>query len=485
MAIADVAASGEGEAGEEFDALVAAALPDGFDWDWPFTHDIADDLTILEDAISLVGDNPLVPSSSREAANRVAQVEKLATRLDALQARLLSELDRSTAWEADGHRSAKAMVKFHANLSIAEATARQQCVAMVRTLPNIGVEWAAGRLGTCQVRTLARAHANPRVRDHMPAAEDWFLEHGLADDYRLFASLVTNWVRLVDEDGTLDVNERNHRNRKARLTQDSVDLSWRLEAEMAALQGAEMDRILEEFIEAEWQIDWAATVAEWGDDACIEKMPRTPAQRRCDALHRIFRQAVGLRLGETTAAIETNIVLDQATWERSLTRLAGADVEPMGGAEAAEHLDNGHRCATIDGVPVEPVEAAAHSLVGALRRVVLDAASVPIDLGRKRTFTGLSRLAAQLGSTTCYWPGCDVASSACQIDHLDPYTPRPGPDPNGTQPSGGGATNPHNSGTACGCHNRFKERGFTVVRTSTGGFEIRRPDGSILERAQR
>ena len=112
MAIADVAASGEGEAGDEFDALVAAALPDGFDWDWPFTHDIADDLTILEDAISLVGDNPLVPTSSREAANRVAQVEKLATRLDALQARLLSELERSTAWEADGHRSAKAMVKL-------------------------------------------------------------------------------------------------------------------------------------------------------------------------------------------------------------------------------------------------------------------------------------------------------------------------------------------------------------------------------------
>ena len=483
MAIADVVASGEGEADDEFDALVAAALPTGFDWDWPFTHDIADDLTILGDAISLVGDNPLVPNSSREAARRVAQVEALATRLDALRARLLSELGESVAWEADGHRSAKAMVKFHANLSVAEATIRQQCVALTCTLPKVGAEWAAGRLGTCQVRTLARAHANPRVRDHMPAAEGWFLEHGLADDHRLFAAMVTNWVRLVDEDGTLTTNERNHRNRKARLTQDSIDLSWRLEAEMAALQGAEVDRILQEFIEAEWQIDWEATVAEWGDDACIDKMPRTPAQRRCDALHRIFRQAVGHGVGEPTAGIDTNIVLDQATWERALARLAGADVEPMDGADAAEQIDNGHRSSTVDGVPVEPVEAAAHSLIGALRRVVLDAASVPIDLGRKRTFTGLSRLAVQLGSSTCYWPGCDVASSSCQLDHLTPYTPRPGPDPNTASLPGG--TNPGNGGPACGWHNRWKERGFTVIRNESGGFDIRRPDGSLLERAAR
>ena len=116
----------------------------------------------------------------------------------------------------------------------------------------------------------------------------------------------------------------------------------------------------------------------------------------------------------------------------------------------------------------------SHALLGYVRRTVYGADSVTIDLGRRRMFTGYGRLAAQLSADECYWPGCHINVTNCQIDHLTPYTE--------TQDrGGGGATNPHNAGPACGKHNRHKERGYTVRRLPDGTIEIRRPDGTILE----
>ncbi|MEZ5259399.1 MAG: hypothetical protein R2705_21715 [Ilumatobacteraceae bacterium] len=42
----------------------------------------------------------------------------------------------------------------------------------------------------------------------------------------------------------------------------------------------------------------------------------------------------------------------------------------------------------MDGTPLSPDEVFAAPVVGTVRRVVMDAASVVIDLGRKRRFTG-------------------------------------------------------------------------------------------------
>ena len=106
---------------------------------------------------------------------------------------------------------------------------------------------------------------------------------------------------------------------------------------------------------------------------------------------------------------------------------------------------------------------------------MIGADSVVIDLGRtQRLFTGSARLAAQLANTECFWPGCHVPVSQCQIDHLTPFTER---DDGG----GGGSTNPGNGGPACGKHNRHKEAGYTVWRDPTGRWHVHRPDGTRIE----
>ena len=136
--------------------------------------------------------------------------------------------------------------------------------------------------------------------------------------------------------------------------------------------------------------------------------------------------------------------------------------------EAPSPLDpDTYRCETINGIPVEPYEAAALSLVQQVRRVLVDARSTVIDLGRARTFTGSSRTATKLQSSRCCWPGCHVPADRCQIDHTRGH-------------ARGGRTNPGNGAPACGRHNRAKENGFTVWRDPTGQWHTYRPDGTEI-----
>ena len=131
---------------------------------------------------------------------------------------------------------------------------------------------------------------------------------------------------------------------------------------------------------------------------------------------------------------------------------------------ATVSLDAGsYRCETIDGVALEPLEVAANSLVANMRRVVVDAAGVVIDLGRARCFTGSARKAAQLSAKRCCWPGCGVPTSHCQIDHPHEWAK-------------GGQTTPANGAPFCGRHNRHKQKRFAAHRDPTGQWHIHRPD---------
>ena len=128
-----------------------------------------------------------------------------------------------------------------------------------------------------------------------------------------------------------------------------------------------------------------------------------------------------------------------------------------------------YRCSTLDGVPLEPVEQFFSSLANHVRRVIVTTKGVVIDLGRKaRLFTGSARLAAQLQSPRCIWPGCDVPTSRCEIDHLHDH-------------ANGGPTNPDNGAPRCGVHNRWKQKGFTVTPDpDTGRWRTYRPDGTEI-----
>ena len=156
-----------------------------------------------------------------------------------------------------------------------------------------------------------------------------------------------------------------------------------------------------------------------------------------------------------------NILWDSDTFEEMTGRLLDDDHE-----QQPLNVDT-MRCETLDGVDIDPTEAIVSALQSQIRRVLIDAKGTVIDLGEARFFTGNSRHAVKLASTTCVWAGCCVPSSQCETDHLTEHTR-------------GGRTNPGNGAPLCGKHNRCKQRGFQIQRQPDGTWLTIRPDGTII-----
>ena len=250
-------------------------------------------------------------------------------------------------------------------------------------------------------------------------------------------------------------------------TQD-FDLGWHLDARCGSLSGAELKTIFDHFVDAEFLADWDKAKVEHGDATTKAHLERTDGQRRFDALYAIFQKAAassrGVRRPKWSPTWSSTTPPTSASWSTWPPGYGPTLIRtPKPSAAPPSTVTRSNR-----------PKRWPPSLFGKLRRVVIGADSVVIDLGRsQRLFTGSARLAVQLGNTECFWPGCHVPVSHCQIDHLRPLAER-------DDGSGGGRTNPDNGGPACGKHNRHKEHGYTVQRDPTGHWHTIRPDGTEI-----
>ncbi len=408
----------------------------------------------------------LRPGDPKTGAALVSDFERLGTRLDAMQTSLVGVVEDSGVHAVDGF-TPKSFIGHHARTSRAEAGARFGTMRALRHLPRVAAAYRSAEITTDVARRIARAFANNRVRAALIEAEADILERAIGASYDEFDRMLTDWIRLIDEDGTCDRNQRRHETRNASLLQD-FDGSWTLRGGFAALQGTEIDTIFHHYIDAEFRIDWDRAVAEHGDGTNLSCLARTDRQRRADAFHKMCLAANVNGSGQP--ATTTNIVIDAVTFARWVRKLSGTDPGPD------DPWRPGYRCSTIDGVRLEPGEAVAASLLGEIRRIVTDAKGVVIDMGRRsRLYTGHARLAAQVPDQCCIWPGCHVKTSRCEIDHSTPWVAGRGRDP------GGGCTCPDNGAPLCGRHNQHKQHGYRTRRDTTGKWITTRPDGTVLE----
>jgi hypothetical protein len=127
------------------------------------------------------------------------------------------------------------------------------------------------------------------------------------------------------------------------------------------------------------------------------------------------------------------------------------------------------RCETSTGQILHPHVVLRAALAGYIRRAVLGADNLPINLGRKvRVFTGPARDAAKLLAVQCDHLGCGLPAELCQVDHSVGW-------------SGGGRTDQINAGVECGGHNREKHRKrWRTRRDIHGRIHTIRADGTIM-----
>jgi hypothetical protein len=392
------------------------------------------------------------------AAAEIARLEREARRLDAERIALLDRIDRSGAYLADGHFSARLMMRLHAHLSGPEASQRDRVMKCLRELPSVAACYGDGLVGTDQVRRIAAVWANPRVREYVTVCEDEFLLAAREMEYIEFDRFCVEWTSRVDQDGAEAKANRRWRRRRIETVQDFNGF-WDLRGRMMSLDGAQLTEILDKLVDALRLADIETAQAEHGDQ-WRQHLPRTNPQLRYDAFVELIRRGAAVGPDGQPLDTTTDLVIDEHTYEHHVARLVGAEPAPV------DPTDRNRFSRTIDGRYVNPAEIVAHSLIGHVRRVVVNAAGVVIDLGRRsRLFTGNARDAALLSEVACYWTGCWIPASKCQIDHLTPWTRH-------------GRTNPGNGAPGCGKHNRIKEHGFHAWRTPAGEWKLTRPDGT-------
>ena len=414
----------------------------------------------LDGVLSELAGSDLRPANAPTAAALTKLAEHFARRLHGVQLVVMDQIDRDGLHRADGHGSAAIHARHNADLSNAEAQNRQKTMRMCRDLPHIRDALLAGELSIDKAQLLARVHANPRVAEAMVDRQERFLTQAERMPFHMFETRLREWERLVDFDGSEPENERTHRRRNAKLTQDEIDLSWELIARFASAQGAQIAEIFERYIDAERQADWEKARAEHGDAATYADLPRTEHQRRADALWQVFQDAARADGSAVPPGYCHNVVWSAETYEEMLRRFDGEDPQPFDPDE--------YCCETIDGTKLEPTEAFANSLDHSFRRVIVDSAGVVLDMGRKRFFTGPLRDAINLASNGhCIWPGCSTPATKCEADHVTDY-------------GAGGLTNPDNGAPLCGKHNRWKQKGFSIRRHPNGTWTTTRPNGTPI-----
>lgn len=463
--------------------------------------------------------------SDVELIDAVQSVERAVRSAEQAACRVVSAVETRGLFHLDGHADAKAWLRAGVNGHPEEAVRRHRVGRFTRAFPQAAEALAVGRLGVGHVNKLALAWSNPRVRHEFEGMIDVWLLIAASKPFTNFCGLLETWVRETDLDGGHRTRDDAHQSRDFRFL--TVGESTLLRGELCGIQAEILQQIFQAFVDAEYRHDVDEAKAVHGVDVVTEQLlARTPGQRRGDALVKLFEAAACAPLNGAPIKITVDVVVDQETFEDQLLAMldpfhehrrhatvpwptddphgaAGpardehlAGIRPSLSSDAIADIDDevspdaddwiaeaiaaaqegaagparvASMCRTRRGTPVAPADAVVASLIGHVRRVVVGARGVIIDVGERNTlFTGSARDAALLqaaidGNDRCIWPGCGRLPR--QIDHTIPRCE-------------GGATAPHNAGPMCGRHNIFKTTGYRTRRDATGTFHIYRADGT-------
>ena len=453
------------------------------------------------------GPPPLGGLSDAEVLSFCVDDERERRRTEGLIIHGLIELERRKLYTADGYRDLATWGQGAYRWQPEVARARRNLAKLAITCPQVIEQLLTGRLGVDQAHLIGRAFRWPRVGIYVPMFIDEILEYARALSYAEFAIQLREWRSLVDQDGPDP--ERAHRDRAATLA--FTDHEFRFVVTGPNIDGVVFKELLVAYEQDEFEADWAACVAEWGDEARPDLMPRSAHQRRYDAFIRLLSH-VGRPVdtsdpdeaepddsdaerasgGPDESAAEsnssartaepgtsscgadrphrdpvqlvTNIVIDWRTYRHELDRVMGLAAphdlrSPFGPDRGFSH--------TLDGIHIDPRDAVLASLYGKMRLVVTDDDGLPIQMTRaSRLFTGRMRDAVLMTAIRCTHTGCDRGSTDCQIDHTVPW-------------SEGGRTCVCNGNPGCRHHNLWRHlTGARVSRRRNGTWVTFRADGT-------
>ena len=420
---------------------------------WIMFTDLVDELMGLDDA---------------DVTERFRELELRRRGEEAELAALIAVIEARGIWGHDGHLTVKGYLRANGNWSNSDVARARRNSRLMNDHPVVGDALLDGHVGVAQLDELGRASSNRRCGDEIDLVLDQLLDVAEQLPYESLRTVVKRWETLADADGAHRDAKITSERRTVSLNEMDGGLDLRASGG-SALNTAMMKKVFDQFVELEFRADVAERTELHGENAPASLLPRTDAQRRFDALVKIFERAASMPTDAVGPQLVLNIVTTRERYERELADLGLIDAAD--GPYADPFADLLHQyCESENGISVGGHAIIRAALTGHVRRVVLDTDGVVINFGRaRRLFSGGARTALKLMAQSCENVGCDVGQLSCQIDHIQEWI------------RDGGSTDTDNGAVKCGGHNRSKHRlGISERRDHVGKLIQFRRDGTPI-----
>jgi hypothetical protein len=376
----------------------------------------------LED-LRLVGDDTLVADLDElERAGRIIDFER---------ARRLKEVEGRGTFAVDGHLSISSWLADRHRVAPSTAAARVRIARALDAMPGTAEALSAGEISESAVGLLASA------RDASPEAfarsEETLVDAARALPVGELRRVVAYWREAADTQAAAEEEERRFERRRLHVS-PSLDGMVRVDGDLDPETGQTLVTALRAVQDAE---------ARRGPD------PRTPAQRRADALGEVCRRWLDSSDRPSVAGERPHVVVT-------------VDLEALEGRV-------GRRREFEDAGPITSETARRWACDANVARVVTDGRSMPLDVGRRTKVVPMPlRRAVAVRDGGCRFPGCDRPPGWSDAHHVRHW-------------ADGGPTSLANLVLLCRPHHRVvHNQGFRVAVTN-GIPVFSRPDGTVLE----
>ena len=363
-------------------------------------------------------------------AELVTMSQRARAWLDALDVRIAVHARRLA--ESGACEAPEALLTGGGRRAAREAAAAKRRSAMCDLLPAVHDAMAAGTVSAGHADVLADVAAtlDEKGRTDLQELAPALVTSATSTSVETYRRKVGELGRLLSRDDGVGRHERQRRRRGVRRWVDQATGMCHTSLVLDPLTDAKVASALK-----------AATAAEHAKPDDGE--PRTFDQLQADAL-------VGLITGGGArhGAPEVAVLIDYDTLRYGLHHQSVAE--------------------SSTGQPVPPAVVRRLACDADIIPIVLGGDGVALDEGRaRRVATREQRRALRAMYRTCGHPQCEVAFDACNIHHVDPWTPT-------------GVTDLDNLLPLCSKHHHLvHEGGWQLTLGPDRVITLRRPDGSI------
>jgi hypothetical protein len=384
----------------------------------------------LESAIGELAASDLRRWPDEDLERGIVALQRVVDRLAMERLRLVAEMNRRKTFVRDGHVSASTWLAERNRTTFGAAKRDVAMAAALEEMPATRAAVANGEVSAAAAGLLVKAREAAEAA--FETVEQKLVEEARRLPVAALRTRLSEWVQEVDPD---DVEARAQVRYVRReldvfpgadgMVKVNGDLDPESGASVISAIGAVVDRDLRD-----------------GAD------PRTPGQRRADALVEICGAWFASKGRDTTSGDRPELTVI-------------VDLKALGG-------EPGARCELPGVGSITPETARRIACDASVSRVITRGPSEPLDVGRRTAVVppGLRRAVA-VRDGGCRFPGCDRPPSWCDAHHVLHW-------------ADGGATKLSNLVLLCRAHHRMAHQGFSI-RVEGGRPIFRRPDGSVLE----